>query len=286
MNRKEQKGFCGAGTGIVCAKSMLHPWEEPGLTPAGAVFFSGCTLKCLYCQNYRISHEGFGKELTPVELSRVFLRLQEQGAETLDLVTPTHFLPGILEALNLCKKELTIPVVYNCGGYERKEIIRELYDHVDLWLPDVKYFSDEPAVKYSQAPHYFDTTLEAVKEMIRQGKRKNSDPLAKPVKTAERVIIRHMVLPGQKEDSILLLKKLKEELGTGGYLLSLMSQYTPFYKACEHKEINRRVTTYEYEKVLEEAVKLGFPGFMQERTSAREEYTPAFDLEGLTDETT
>jgi len=272
VDRRKQKGFCGAGTQILAAKAMLHEWEEPAVgIPAGTVFFSGCTLGCLYCQNYQISHEGVGKELMPEELAAVFLDLQEKGAKNIDLVTPTHFLPGILEALSICKDRLKLPVVYNCGGYERKEIIELLEDDVDIWLPDIKYFSDDIAQNYSCAKGYFDTAIAAVEEMLRQVKASGKKQL----------ILRHMVLPGQKEDSIRLLREVAGRLGTDGYLLSLMSQYTPFYKASEHPEINRRVTSYEYDRVLDEAVRLGFEGFMQERTSAKEEYTPSFDLEGL-----
>ena len=271
-DRRSRKGFCGAGTEIRAAKAMLHPWEEPAVgIPAGTVFFSGCTLGCLYCQNYRISHEGVGKTLSPEELARVFLDLQDKGAKNIDLVTPTHYLPGILTALDLCGDRLQLPIVYNCGGYERKEVIEMLEDTVDVWLPDIKYYSNETARKYSGAGDYFEVAVTAVQEMLRQVKGKES----------KKLILRHMVLPGQKEDSIRLLRELAERIGTEGYLLSLMSQYTPFYKAHEHPEIDRRVTSYEYGKVLDEAVRLGFDGFMQERTSAKEEYTPSFDLEGL-----
>lgn len=299
-DRHSQKGFCGCGPSIRAAKAMLHPWEEPALTeegkPSGAVFFSGCTLGCVFCQNWQISREGFGKELTAEELASVFLSLQEKGASNIDLVTPTQYLPDILGALELCKSDLRLPVVYNCGGYERREIVELMENDVDIWLPDLKYFSSETAARYSAAPDYFNTALGALEEMLRQvkasecrtdresaGKRElrgNTDPAAQ--KGGKKLlVVRHMVLPGQKEDSVRLLRALADRLGTEGYLLSLMSQYTPFYKAKDHPEINRRVTSYEYGKVLEEAVRLGFSGYMQERTSAKEEYTPVFDLSGL-----
>jgi len=258
---------------IRAGKAMLHAWEEPAVgLPAGTVFFSGCTLGCIYCQNYRLSQEGFGTELSADKLAEIFLDLQQRGAKNIDLVTPTHYLPGVIEALDLCKPKLHIPVVYNCGGYERREVVAALENYVDIWLPDIKYFDDGLAKKYSNAPGYFETAMEAVGEMLDQVKRSAGK---------KKLIVRHMVLPGQKEDSIRLLHALSDCLGTEGYLLSLMSQYTPFYRAEEYPEINRRVTTYEYEKVLSEAVSLRFDGFMQERTSAKEEYTPAFDLEGL-----
>lgn len=251
---------------------MLHLWEEPVLgEKSGAVFFSNCTLKCVYCQNYRISHEGFGKMISARELSGVFLRLQEQGADNIDLVTPAHYLPGILEALELCKPKLVIPIVYNCGGYENAEVLRRLEGYIDIWLPDVKYYSSDIAFSYSMAKDAFRVSCEALEEMLRQ----------KRCGSAKQVIVRHMVLPGEKNDSIALLRALAERFGTEDYLLSLMSQYTPFYKAAEHPKINRRLTSYEYGRVLSEAVKLGFSGYMQERTSAKEEYTPEFDLSGL-----
>lgn len=287
VNRYEQKGYCRAGTVIRAGKAMLHEWEEPAVgLPAGTVFFSGCTLGCLYCQNYRLSHEDFGMEIPPEKLAEVFLDLQEKGAADIDLVTPTHYLPGIIEAIELCKPKLHVPIVYNCGGYERREVAEALEEYVDIWLPDIKYCDDALAVKYSSAPGYFETALTAVEEMLRQVKaadRKRAQKKAAGIdgQKEKKLILRHMVLPGQKEDSVRLLRAVADRLGTEGYCISLMSQYTPFYKASEHPEIDRRVTTYEYEKVLSEALSLGFDGFMQERTSAKEEYTPVFDLKGL-----
>lgn len=273
VDRSRAHGFCSSGNQIRAAKAMLHYWEEPAVgEKSGAVFFSGCTMRCVYCQNYRVSRGEVGKELSTKQLSRVFLKLQEEGADNIDLVTPTHFLPGILEALETVKPELHIPVVYNCGGYERKEIIELLEEDIDIWLPDIKYYSDEPAVKFSGTPGYFDTALKAVSEMLRQVKRSDG---------RKKLVIRHMVLPGQREDSIRLLHELADRIGTTGYRISLLSQYTPFFYAGEYHELNRRLTSYEYDKVVEEALRLGFDGFMQEKTSAREEYTPAFDLSGL-----
>lgn len=280
-DRRTQKGFCGGGTAVRAAKAMLHPWEEPALTeeerPSGAVFFSGCTLGCVFCQNWQISREGYGKEMTARELASVFLSLQAEGASNIDLVTPTQYLPDILRALELCRPDLKLPIVYNCGGYERREIVELLENDVDFWLPDLKYFSEETAARYSAAPDYFETAMHALEEMLRQVKASECRPDGRK----KLLVIRHMVLPGQKEDSLRLLRALADRLGTEGYLLSLLSQYTPFYKAKDHPEINRRVTSYEYGKVLEEAVRLGFSGYMQERTSAKEEYTPVFDLSGL-----
>ena len=282
VNRKERTGFCGEKDGIRCARAALHHWEEPcisGTRGSGAVFFSGCSLKCCYCQNYQISQEGLGKEISPEKLARIFLDLQEQGAHNINLVTGTHFLPGILTALDLARPKLSIPVVYNCGGYEKPEVIRLLDGYVDIYLPDLKYFDPELSARYSGARDYFAQASQAVSAMISQ----TGSPVFDEDGIMQKgVIIRHMVLPGSRKDSISILHWIRENLPEEGFLLSLLSQYTPFYKSCEYPQINRRLTTYEYDKVLEEAISLGLTkGFMQEKSSAKEEYTPPFDLEGL-----
>lgn len=282
VNRKERTGFCGEKDGIRCARAALHHWEEPcisGTRGSGAVFFSGCSLKCCYCQNYQISQEGLGKEIPPEKLARIFLDLQEQGAHNINLVTGTHFLPGILTALDLARPILSIPVVYNCGGYEKPEVIRLLDGYVDIYLPDLKYFDPELSARYSGARDYFAQASQAVSAMISQ----TGSPVFDEDGIMQKgVIIRHMVLPGSRKDSISILRWIREHLPEEGFLLSLLSQYTPFYKSYEYPQINRRLTTYEYDKVLEEAISLGLTkGFMQEKSSAKEEYTPPFDLEGL-----
>ena len=282
VNRKERTGFCGEKDGIRCARAALHHWEEPcisGTRGSGAVFFSGCSLKCCYCQNYQISQEGLGKEISPEKLARIFLDLQEQGAHNINLVTGTHFLPGILTALDLARPKLSIPVVYNCGGYEKPEVIRLLDGYVDIYLPDLKYFDPELSARYSGARDYFAQASQAVSAMISQ----TGSPVFDEDGIMQKgVIIRHMVLPGSRKDSISILRWIREHLPEEGFLLSLLSQYTPFYKSREYPQINRRLTTYEYDKVLEEAISLGLTkGFMQEKSSAKEEYTPPFDLEGL-----
>ena len=282
VNRKERTGFCRVKDGIRCARAALHHWEEPcisGTRGSGAVFFSGCSLKCCYCQNYQISQEGLGKEISPEKLARIFLDLQEQGAHNINLVTGTHFLPGILTALDLARPKLSIPVVYNCGGYEKPEVIRLLDGYVDIYLPDLKYFDPELSARYSGTRDYFAQASQAVSAMISQ----TGSPVFDEDGIMQKgVIIRHMVLPGSRKDSISILHWIRENLPEEGFLLSLLSQYTPFYKSREYPQINRRLTTYEYDKVLEEAISLGLTrGFMQEKSSAKEEYTPPFDLEGL-----
>lgn len=281
VDRRQNTGFCMASDQIIAARAALHPWEEPcisGTNGSGTVFFSGCTLRCCFCQNYQISQELHGKELTSDQLAQVFLRLQEQGAHNINLVTATHYLPWILPALDQVRDRLHIPVVYNCGGYERTETVRALKDYVDIWLPDLKYFNPELSWRYSRAKDYFDVASEAILQMIAQaGKPQFHNSLME-----RGVIIRHMVLPGQKADSIQLLRWIAETLPKGQYYISLMSQYTPFYKSHEYPELNRRITSYEYQKVVDAALELGLEdGFMQEKSSAKEEYTPPFDLEGL-----
>ena len=281
-DRTSKTGFCRCTDEITAARAALHFWEEPcisGSGGSGTVFFSGCTLKCCFCQNYQISQEGLGKELSPERLAQIFLSLQEQGAHNINLVTGTHFLPGILAALDLARPKLSIPVVYNCGGYEKPEVIQLLDGYVDIYLPDLKYFDSKLSSEYSGAGDYFSVASRAVSAMIAQ----TGSPVFNEEGIMIRgVLIRHMVLPGSRKDSVSILRWLEENLPKDGFLLSLLSQYTPFYKSSEHPRINRRLTTYEYEKVLEEAVSLGLTrGFMQEKSSAKEEYTPPFDLEGL-----
>ena len=282
VDRRKELGVCGQGTELRAARAALHFWEEPCLSDqggSGAVFFSGCTLRCCFCQNYGISQEGIGKVISGERLGEIILSLQEQGAQNIDLITATHFLPSILPVLDEVRPKLHIPVVYNCGGYERPETIELLKGYVDVYLPDIKYFSSDVSLRYSKAVDYFDYASRSIRKMIDQC----GSPAFDDSGVLRRgVIVRHMVLPGQKEDSMRLLDWMSRELPKGQWLISLMSQYTPFYHAEDYPEINRRITTYEYEKVLDHALSLGLDlGYMQERSSAKEEYTPPFDLEGL-----
>lgn len=293
-------GFCRCGDTIKAARAALHHWEEPcisGVRGSGTVFFTGCTLRCCFCQNYDISQEGFGKEITAEQLGGIFLRLQEAGAHNINLVTATQYLPSVIRALDLVKHKLHIPVVYNCGGYERTSTVKMLKDYVDIWLPDLKYYDSELSKRYSSAPDYFETASAAIRQMIIQtgpmqftefcDSDSSSDDFAPASSRTCRlmkkgVIIRHMVLPGAKADSIRLLHWIKDNLPEDHYLLSMMSQYTPFYKSSDYPEINRRITSYEYYKVVDAAIELGLVnGFMQEKSSAKEEYTPPFNLEGI-----
>ncbi len=287
IDRTFQKGFCGAPAGIVAARAALHFWEEPcisGTKGSGTVFFSGCTLRCCFCQNHKISRDLYGKTLDSRQLADVFLRLQDQGANNISLVTATQFLPWIIPALDLVKDRLHIPVVYNCGGYERTETIRALADYVDIWLPDLKYESSTLSARYSEAPFYFPTASKAISQMIRQTGAPHFHKMPEePEPVMDRgVIIRHLVLPGQKEDSIRLMHWMAESLPKDSFYISLMSQYTPYEKIPQYPELNRRITSYEYQKVVDIALELGLiHGYMQQKSSAKEEYTPDFDLEGL-----
>lgn len=287
VDRTVSRGYCGMGSGITAAKAMLHYWEEPCISGAhgsGAVFFSGCVLKCAYCQNYDISAGHKGLEITEERLADIFCELQQQGAQNINLVNPTHFVPAVMRALTLAKQHgLSIPIVYNSGGYERVETLRMLAGLVDIYLPDVKYFDNALAKMLSDAPDYFETSMDAVAEMVKQ--------TGKPVfagndeeKLLKRgTVVRHLVLPGQYRDSIAIVKRLGECFG--GYILfSLMSQYTPFGRVktdARFEKMNRRITTFEYRKVLEAVYEAGLSGYMQERSSAKEEYTPEFDFSGL-----
>lgn len=285
IDRTQNTGFCRSGPKPMVARAALHMWEEPsisGTRGSGTVFFSGCTLGCVFCQNYGISHEGFGKIVTEEELKDIFLRLQDRGAHNINLVTATHYLPSIVKALELARSHLSIPIVYNCGGYERPEIIKALQPYVDIWLPDLKYCDHTLSSRYSKAKDYFSWASRSVRQMITQT---GAPVIDENGLMKSGVIIRHMVLPGARQDSIRLLRWMKDSLPDHGYALSLLSQYTPFYLARDtdaYPEINRRITSYEYDKVVDFALELGLSdGYMQEKSSAKEEYTPPFDLEGV-----
>lgn len=283
VDRSKSIGYCGMSDKLTAAKAMRHFWEEPCLAGeggSGAVFFSGCALRCAYCQNYEISAEKRGREITTERLAEIFLELQEQGAENIDLVNPTHFAPRIIEALRLAKERgLRLPIVYNSGGYEKIETLKSLDGLIDIYLPDMKYFDDGLARKLSNAPNYFNIAMAAIEEMIRQ----TGAPILKNGKLVRGTMVRHLVLPGCYKDSIEIVKRLSERFGKD-ILFSLMSQFTPFGRVKsepEFSKMNRRITTYEYNKVLDAVIGAGLEGYMQERSSAKEEYTPEFDFEGI-----
>lgn len=281
-DRNVTKGLCGAGNNAIVARASLHKWEEPCISyknGAGTVFFSGCNLHCCFCQNNKISNELFGKEITDRQLADIFLRLQEIGADNIDLVTPTHFVQNIIKALDIIKHRLVVPVVYNCGGYELKETIAFLDGYIDIYLPDLKYYSSEISAKYSKAPDYFDVASEAVLAMKKQvGKLRYNDEGG----LIKGTIIRHMVLPSHRHDSIRIIEWISENTSPDEVLVSIMNQYTPFdFIPDEFKELKRRVTKMEYHSVTDRAAELGIKGFTQEKSSASEEYVPDFDLSGI-----
>lgn len=308
INRYETTGFCGMGAEIRIARAALHYMEEPCISGnvsgnnadasaadggrtagkrlgSGTIFFSGCNLKCCYCQNHEISHGEYGKNISGERLAEIFMELQEQGANNINLVTAVMYVPQIIRSLDMVKDKLKIPVVYNSGGYESIETIRMLKDYVDIYLVDIKYYSRELGVRYSAVNDYFDYAVWAVEEMMKQkGKPEFYDE--KVMEDAEAVlksgvIIRHLVLPGARHDSIRILNELAKRFDKNDYILSLMSQFTPHFKCGEFRELNRRVTSFEYDSVVKEAVRLGFDNtYIQDRTSVGEEYTPAFNLEG------
>ena len=270
------RGFCRMPSVPVVARAALHPWEQPVLCGSGAastVFFSGCNLGCTYCQNVPISRENFGRAITPRRLREIFGELIAQGAQTVELVTPTHFVPFILPAL---EPPLPVPVVYNCGGYESVETLRLLAGRVQVYLPDLKYADAALARDLSRAPDYFPVATAAIEEMYRQ-----TGPFVIENGLLRRgVLIRHLVLPGQMENTRRCLDWIAGRFRPGEVMVSLMSQYTPQPGA--KGSLSRHVTAAEYRAAVRYMENCGLTdGFTQERTSAREEYTPRFDLTGV-----
>lgn len=279
-DRTKGQGFCGGGDTVRAARAALHLWEEPpisGTNGSGTVFFSGCALHCRFCQNASISQVPFGKDITPDRLCEIFFRLEAQGAHNINLVTAGHFLPYLLPALRSAKPQLSIPIVWNSGGYEKPEALRLLDGLVDIWLPDFKFFFPETARDYANAPDYPAVADAALSEMLRQV----GTPVMQSGLMQRGVILRHLVLPGHRHESVALLRHLAEAYGTSAFLLSLMSQYTPMHEDADFPELNRRITKMEYLSVVKEAEVLGFGGFTQDKTSAERAYTPDFSLQGL-----
>ena len=281
-DRQNVRGFCGAGSKVIVARAGLHKWEEPCISyknGAGTVFFSGCSLHCCFCQNDQISNRLFGKEITDRELADIFISMQEKGADNIDLVTPTHFVPNIINALDMVKHRLYIPVVYNCGGYESCETVRLLDGYIDVYLPDIKYFSGDISKKYSKAPDYFEYASKSVLAMTAQvGKLKyNSDG-----GLIKGTVIRHLVLPSHRHDSMKIIEWIAKNTSSDDVLVSIMNQYTPFdFISDDHSELKRRVTKMEYNSVVNYAAELGIKGFTQQKSSASEEYVPDFDFTGI-----
>ncbi len=271
------EGYCRAGTAPRIARAALHYWEEPcisGTRGSGTVFFSHCTLGCKYCQNYSISHDGYGKTVTVQRLADIFRELCDQGAHNINLVTGTPYWPAIREALDIYRPP--VPVVWNTGGYERPETIRSMKGYVDIFLPDLKHVSPRLSALCAEAPDYFDYASEALKTMCEQAGPPQYDDDGMMLSG---VLIRHLILPGCTADSIRVLDFIAEELPEG-IPVSLMRQYTPVQE-CTIPGLQRRITDREYQRVYDHMQMLGLDGFVQEKTSAEREYTPPFDLTGV-----
>lgn len=275
-------GFCGANDKLYLARAALHFWEEPcisGENGSGTVFFSGCNLRCVYCQNHEISRMDAKKEITVERLAEIFLELQEKGALNINLVTPTHYIPHIIRALDLAKEQgLLLPVVYNTSGYENVEVLKSLEGYVQIYLPDFKYMSHELAEKYSRAYDYPDKAKAAVEEMVRQvGK---AEFLEEGI-IKKGVIVRHLVLPNHTEDSKRIIEYLYNRYGDDIFI-SIMNQYTPLKQVENISDLNRRITEEEYDEVLDFALDIGVEnGFMQEGETQSESFIPSFHFEGV-----
>ena len=283
VNRLQgQKGYCKEGSMIVLARAALHMWEEPcisGKEGSGAVFFGGCSMGCVFCQNAQIAAGERGKEITPGRLKEIFLELQEKGANNINLVTPTHYIPQIIWAVKRAREEgLAIPIVYNTSGYEKIESLKQLEGIVDIYLPDFKYYEKEIAEKYSNAPDYFTYAAKALEEMVRQIPKAVFDERGMMQKG---VIVRHLVLPNQKEDSKRIIQYIHETYQDDVYI-SIMNQYTPMENLVKYPELMRKTTTYEYQKVVDYARSIGVEnGFIQEGNTSSESFIPAFDDTGV-----
>lgn len=282
-DRKNGKvGYCGMEAKLYAARAALHMWEEPcisGKKGSGAVFFTGCGLRCCFCQNREIAIGTSGQEITVERLADIFLELQKKGAANINLVTGAHYAPHIVEALKLAKeKGLCLPVVYNSSGYEKVETLRLLEGYVDVYLPDYKYAQSELAQKYSHAADYPERAQRAIAEMVRQTGVAVFD---EDGYIQRGTIVRHLILPGHTKNSIEALRWLHETWGEQIYI-SIMNQYTPVFEQEKYRELNRKVTRREYAKVLDAALEMGIVnGFFQDGETAQESFIPAFDYEGI-----
>ncbi len=269
------KGFCNMGENPVIARADLHFWEEPpisGENGSGTVFFSGCNLQCVYCQNEKISRGKFGKEITTEELKEIYRTLTEKGAHNINLVTPTHFTNAIIKSL---EDPLDVPVVYNCGGYESIDTLKKLDGKIQIYIPDLKYADDNIAKKYSNAPNYFETAQKAILEMYRQT---GDYVLDENGIMKKGVILRHLILPNHLDNTKRVIDWVKNNFRAGQIMFSLMSQFTPL-PSCNEPLLNRRLTQEEYNEIEEYLFDSGIEdGFMQELSSAKEEYIPPFNI--------
>lgn len=278
-------GVCGQTDTVKVARAALHYWEEPcisGTAGSGTVFFSGCALHCVFCQNYSIANGEAGKLVTQERLAEIFLEMQEKGANNINLVTPGHFVPQIAEALESAKRqEMVLPVVYNTGGYEHVDTLRRMEGLVDIYLPDFKYMDDALGLKYSHVKDYSRMAKTAIAEMVRQTGEAVFEGDDEDGLMRRGTIVRHLVLPGCVEDSKAVIRYLYETYGDRIYI-SMMNQFTPMPALKDYPELNRKVTEKEYEEVVDYAISLGVEcGFIQEGETAKESFIPAFDGEGV-----
>ena len=282
VDRSQQKGYCGQTDKIKVARASLHMWEEPcisGERGSGTVFFSGCGLKCVFCQNFDIAKGDTGKEITVERLAEIFCELKEKGAHNINLVTGDHFVPEIIKALDIAKiNGMDLPIVFNTSSYINKETIKKLEDYVDIYLADFKYFDNETAKKYSNADNYLQVAKIAIEEMVSQ---KGTPVYDDEGMMKKGVIVRHLLMPGFLQESKAIIRYVYEEYGER-VVLSIMNQYTPLKQVEKYPEINRKVSEYEYESLINYAISIGVrEAYVQEGETAEESFIPPFDLEGV-----
>lgn len=278
IDRSKAVGFCGMTNTVKLAKADVFMWEEPcisGTNGSGAVFFSGCNLRCCFCQNFQISNQNFGKEISTKRLAQIFKELAEKDVHNINLVSPSHFVNQIIEALKIYKPN--IPIVYNSNGYESVETIKKLKNYVDIYLVDLKFCSSELSQRYCKANNYFDVATSAIKEMISQ----KPKVIVQNGIMKQGVIIRHLVMPNQTADSLKILQWIADN-AKENCLVSLMCQYIPYFNAKNFPEINRKLKPIEYKIVLTRANELGLTnGYAQDMSSATEDFIPLWDLKGV-----
>ncbi len=280
-----EKGVCGQTEELKVARAALHYWEEPcisGESGSGAVFFSGCALHCVFCQNEEIANGTVGKVISGERLSEIFLELQEKGANNINLVTPGQFVPQIIKAVERARGQgMKLPIVYNTSSYENVDSIRRLDGIVDIYLPDFKYMDASLAEKYSHAPDYTETAKRAIAEMVRQTGAAEFFDGDEDGLMRRGTIVRHLILPGHTKDSKAVIRYLYETYGDTVYI-SIMNQFTPMPGLKKYPELNREVTQEEYDEVVDYAIELGVEhGFIQEGETAEESFIPDFDCTGV-----
>lgn len=277
-----ETGACNSTDKVKASKAYLHMWEEPPIsldTGSGTVFFSNCNFRCVFCQNHEISQESKGAFISNLELSNIFLNLQAKGANNINLVTPTHYVPQIIEALKIAKSNgLTIPILYNTNGYDSLDTIKALDGYIDVYLPDFKYYDDKYAIKYSKAPGYRENVINILKEMYKQVGVNKFDEKGRMTKG---LIIRHLMLPGLLFDSKKVIDTIYSLFGDNVYI-SIMNQYTPMFNSFKYKELSKPLNPKLYDSLIDYAASIGVKNaFIQESGSNKAEFVPSFDLEGI-----